>query len=155
MMKGLKLGLAAGVALGVLAGTAAPTLALDGSEAIALRQAMMRSIGAHMAAIKAAIGAGNGKMVAIQAGSIAKLAPTISYAFPKGSGPGAGKTRAKDNIWTEWDKFKGVAMTLQAEATALAKVAATNDKAKMAAQFGKMAKMGCGGCHSVFRAKKN
>ncbi len=152
-MKGLKLGLAAGVALGILAGTAAPSLALEPGEAIALRQAMMKSIGAHMAAIKAGIGTGNGKMVAAQANALAAMAPTIPYAFPKGSGSGAGKTRAQANIWTEWDKFKGVTMTLQAEAVALAKVAATNDKAKMAAQFGKMAKMGCGGCHGSFRAK--
>jgi cytochrome c556 len=154
MMKGLKLGLAAGVALGVLAGTAAPSRALEPGEAIALREAMMDSMGAHMGAIKAAIGAGNGKMVAAQARALAALAPTLPYVFPKGSGPDAGKTRAQANIWTDWDKFKGIAMTLQTEAVALMKVAGTNDKAKMAAQFGKMAKMGCGACHGSFRAKK-
>ncbi len=153
MMKALKLGLAAGIALGVLAGTAAPSLALEPGEAISLRQAMMKSIGSHMGAIKAAIGAGDGKMVAAQAAAIAAMAPTLPLVFPKGSGPEAGKTKAKPNIWTEWDKFKGTTMTLQAEAVALVKVAATNDKAKMGAQFGKMAKMGCGGCHGPFRAK--
>jgi cytochrome c556 len=153
MMKGLKLGLVAGAAMGVLVGTTAPSQALEPGEAIALRQAMMDSIGAHMGAIKAALGTGNGKMVAMQAGAIAKLAPVIHYAFPKGSG--TGKTRAKANIWTDWTKFQAAAMHLQTEAVALAKVAATNDKAKMAAQFVKMAKSGCGGCHGTFRAKRN
>lgn len=152
-MKRLRFGLAAGIALGVLAGVAAPAQALEPGEAITLRTAMMKSIGAHMGAIKSAIGAGDGKTVAAQANVIAAMAPTIPYVFPKGSGAEAGKTRAKADIWTDWDKFKATTMTLQSEAVALAKVAATNDKAKMAAQFGQMAKVGCGGCHGPFRAK--
>lgn len=152
-MKGLRFGLAAGIALSVLAGVAAPSLALEPGEAITLRTAMMKSMGAHMGSIKAAIGAGDGKVVAAQANVIAAMAPTLPSVFPKGSGSEAGKTRAKANVWSEWDKFKGGTMTLRTEAVALAKVAATNDKAKMAAQFGQMAKVGCGGCHSSFRAK--
>jgi cytochrome c556 len=152
MMKGLKLGLAAGVAMGVLVGTTAPSQALEPGEAIALRQAIMDSMAAHLGAIKDAVGAGDGKMVAMQAKAIAVLAPNIHLAFPKGSD--TGKTRAKANIWSDWNKFQAAAKNLRTEAIALGKVAATNDKAKMAAQFVKTAKMGCGGCHGTFRAKR-
>jgi cytochrome c556 len=154
MRNGVKLGLVAGAALGVLTGTAAPSLALEPGEAIALRQAIMKSNGAHFVAIKSAIAAGSGKAVALQANAIAAIAPNIHLAFPKGSGPGAGKTRAKANIWTEWDKFNADAKRLQTLALELAQVARTNDKRKMGAQFAKLARMGCGGCHDTFRAKK-
>lgn len=153
MMRGVRLGLVAGVALGVVAGAAVPSLAMQPGEAIALRQAIMESNGAHFVAIKSAIAAGNGKAVALQANAIAAMAPNIHLAFPKGSGPGAGKTRAKANIWTEWDKFNADAKRLQTLALELAQVARTNDQRKMGVQFVKLARMGCDGCHRTFRAK--
>ena len=47
------------------------------------------------------------------------------------------------------------ALLARVEAKALAEVAKTNDPAAMGKQFGKMAKLGCGGCHRPFRGPKN
>ena len=78
-----------------------------GAEAIAKRQAVMKSIGAHVGGLKGALKANNGKAVAMHAGAINGLAKVLVGFFPKGSGPEAGvKTRALAKIWQDWDNFK-------------------------------------------------
>ena len=133
----------------------APARALDPGDAIQTRKAVMASIGAHMNGIKSGLGAKNSKLVAGHAGAIAALAPVLPHLFPKGSGPEAGETRAKAEIWQQWDKFVATTMALQEAAVELAEVAEFDDMAMLAAQFGKMARAGCGACHRPFRAPKN
>ncbi len=127
----------------------------DGAAAVAKRQAVMKSMGAHMGGIKGAMKAGNGKAVAMHAGAINSLAKVLVGFFPKGSGPESGaKTRALPKIWAEWDKFKAVPATLAAESAKLVQTAKGGDMKAIGAQFGAMAKAGCGGCHKPYRKPK-
>ncbi len=138
----------------MLAGVAwlVPAQASDPEKTIFARKAIMWSMGAHMSGIKAGMAAKNGKLISAHARAIAALSPAFASLFPKGTE--TGKTRAKPEIWQQMDKFMAAAEVLQTEAGALAKVAEAVDMARIGAQFGKTAKLGCGGCHSVFRAPK-
>ena len=132
----------------------APAWAFDPGDAIQTRKAVMASIGAHMNGIKAGIAAKNGKLVAGHARALAALAPVLPHLFPKGSGPGAGETRARQDIWENWDDFVAKTKALHEEAVELAEVAELGDMALVGAQFGVMAQAGCGACHRRFRTRK-
>lgn len=140
----------------VLAGAilSAPAQALEPGDAIQTRKAVMASIGAHMNGIRAGMAAKNGKLVAGHAGAIAALAPVLPNLFPKGSGPEAGETRARAEIWQNWDDFVATTAALREAANELALVTELGDMAEIAAQFGVMAKTGCAACHRPFRAQK-
>ena len=144
------------IAAAILAGAilSAPAQALEPGDSIQTRKAIMWSIGAHMNGIKAGLGAKDGKSIAGHARAISALATTLPKLFPKGSGSEAGQTRAKPEIWQQWEKFVAAAEALQSEATELAAVAGEGDVAMAAPQFGEMARVGCGGCHRQFRAPK-
>ena len=132
----------------------APAQALDPGEAIQTRKAVMTSIGAHMNGVKAGMAAKNGKLVADHARALAALAPVLPHLFPKGSGRTAGETRARPDIWENWDDFVATTKALREEAVELAEVAALGDMALVGAQFGMMAQAGCGACHRRFRTRK-
>ncbi len=69
--------------------------------------------------------------------------------FPPGTGPEAGKTEAKANIWTERADFDAKLVNLQTEAAKL--VTATGaDAAAFKAQFGPTGGT-CKACHDKFR----
>lgn len=140
----------------VLAGAilSAPAQALEPGDAIQTRKAVMASIGAHMSGIKAGLGAKNGKLVAGHAGAIAALAPVLPNLFPKGSGSEAGETRARAEIWQNWDDFVATTAALQEAANELALITELGDMSDIAAQFGVMAKAGCAACHRHFRTRK-
>lgn len=144
------------VAGAVMMGASSASIAASsGATVLKERAAVMKSLAAHLGGIKAALGAKNGKAIASHATAVSQLAAVMPNFFPKGSGPEAGKTRALPKIWQEWDGFVKVANTLSTEAATLAKVAAGGDMGAAGAQFGKMAKLGCGGCHKPYRAPKN
>ena len=140
----------------ILAGASlsAPAQALEPAAAIQARKTVMASIGAHMNGIKAGMGTKNGKLIAGHAKAIAALAPILPNLFPKGSGTEAGETRADPEIWRAWDDFVASAESLRNEAAELALVTELGDTAEIAAQFGAMARVGCGTCHRRFRAPK-
>ena len=147
-------GLAIVLGLGVTA--AAPVSALDAGQSVFARKAIMWSIGAHMRGIKAGIKTKDGKTVAAAANAIAALSAAMGPMFVPGTHQGSKyKTRAKKEIWSNLGKVAAANKVLQREAKALAEVAKTNDPAAMGKQFGKMAKLGCGGCHRPFRGPKN
>ena len=66
--------------------------------------------------------------------------------FPKGSTDP--KSRAKDEIWANWDKFEGLMKELEAKAGELAAAAANKGDVRAAskAMFGN-----CKSCHDDFR----
>ena len=143
----------AGVAL--VGASSAGVAASNGATALKERAAVMSSLAAHLGGIKAALGAKNGKAIAAHATAVSRLAAVLPNFFPKGSGPEAGKTRALPKIWTDWNGFVKVSNTLSTEAATLAKIAGGGDMGAVGAQFGKMAKLGCGGCHKPYRGPKN
>jgi len=140
------------VAAGTIAATTTVVLAADGALALKQRKAVMSSIGAHMGGIKGGLAAGNGEAVEAHAKAINGLATVIPSFFPKGSDQG--ETRALPEIWIKWSEFEAAANSLVTESGKLAQVAKGGDKAAMAAQFGQMGKVGCGGCHKPFRKPK-
>ncbi len=138
----------AGIAAGDIAARA------DGAaDAIATRQAIMKSFGAHFGGIKAAAKAGNTKAVAGHATAINALGKVLVKFFPKGSGPESGlKTRAKANNWTDRAGFEAVIAALGTQSAKLIDVAkGGGDSGAMMAQFGQIGKQACGACHGSYR----
>ena len=153
MVKWAALGAAMAIA-GGLCGAAA--LAQDVAT-VEGRQAVMKSQGKDMAAVKAFIDDKADLAAAQAAGAdlvtqVAKI-PTL---FPKGSGMAEfpGKSYAKPAVWTDWDKFLVSAKTAASKSEALNAALKGGDKAAITAAFGDMGKNGCGACHEPFREKK-
>lgn len=86
--------------------------------------------------------------VSAAAAKVNEYAGQMGTWFPPGTGPEAGKTEAKANIWTERADFDAKLANLQTEAGNL--VTASSDAAAFKAQFGKTGGT-CKACHDVFR----
>ena len=122
---------------------------------IKYRQAVMSAIGGHTGAIAAVV---KGEVeftghVQGHADSLAAMAGTIVDMFPEGTESGA-ETRAKAEIWQDWDEFVEAAQAMEAATATLAEAAAGGDMAAIGAAFGDVGKS-CGGCHRPFRARAN
>ena len=122
---------------------------------IKYRQNVMRSIGGHTGAI-AAVVKGEvefGSHVSAHAESIAATSQLIVDMFPEGTLTGA-DTRAKPEIWQDWDDFRAKANDLQTAADALVGVVnGGGDASAIEAAFGDVGKA-CGGCHRPFRTRQ-
>jgi len=142
---------------GLIVMSSSTVLAASGAETLAVRKAVMQSIGAHFGAALAAIKSGDAarmKAAARQASAIGTLSTGIAILTPKNSGSSAGKSRALPKIWQDWAGYKKAAAALTAEAGKLAAAMKTGNAKVAISQFGRTGKVGCGGCHSPFRAKK-
>ncbi len=144
-------------ALALSVGLFAGAVRADDAAVIDNRQAVMKSQGKDMTAIKAYVDDKADLASAQAAGAdlvtqVAKI-PTL---FPKGTGMAeyAGKSWAKPVVWTDADKFSAQAKTASEKAEALDKALKGGDKEAITAAFGDMGKNGCGGCHEPFREKK-
>lgn len=82
---------------------------------------------------------------------IARLAPLVSSWYPPGTGPEAGKTRAKAEIWQKPDDFAAKMKALQAEAPKFDAAAQGNDAAAAIAAHAELGKT-CKACHDLYRA---
>lgn len=147
---------AVGAALAI--GIAAAGLAETPAEIVKKRQELMKGQGAHMTAIydfTQGKGTETAADVARRAEELQQSALQIAALFPPGTGRYAAPSAALPAIWTNWPEFEAAANKLAEEAGKLAMVAKDGDKAAIEAQFGATGKNGCGGCHSLFREKKN
>jgi cytochrome c556 len=134
-----------------------PIARADDAAVIDNRQAVMKSQGKDMTAIKAFIDDKADLASAQTAGAdLATHVAKIPTLFPKGTGMAeyAGKSWAKPAVWTEADKFSAQAKTAAEKAETLDKALKGGDKAAITAAFGDMGKNGCGACHEPFREKK-
>jgi cytochrome c556 len=86
-----------------------------------------------------------------QAVALNAMSKLIIQCFPKGSGAAAGKTRAKDDIWTHWDKFMADAVALQKETEKLIEVTKTGNMSQITTQMAIVGNNSCGDCHDDFR----
>ena len=132
------------------------TAAFAGEDEIKYRQAIFQSVGGHMTAMATILktNAGDIKDIGTHADALlamAKIAPSI---FPEGSGPDAGKTRAKANIWSDAGGFKKVLASFQENAEKLAMAAKSGDKGTIGAALGGLGKNGCKACHDTYRTEK-
>ena len=123
---------AGAAALLAVIGMSLPALSADNAAAIQARQALMKSNGAANAALKKVIDAGGTdkaeltKQAAILAATGAK---NVDELFPAGSGTAAGKTRAKDDIWSMSADFKAMWASFAKATSDLGKAAAAGDLA--------------------------
>jgi len=150
--------LAAAIVAGSLVAMSGTTaLAANAAESLALRRAVMQSIGAHFGATVAAIKSGDTKQIqaaAKQAMAINTLSKGILIVSPKGSGSEVGKSTASPKIWQDWAGFQKAAATLTAESAKLVAALKSGDAKAAMAQFAATGKVACGGCHGTFRVKK-
>ncbi len=148
--------LAAGVALATLV-TIPSANAQDMRGMQVARQAMMRSNGAHMGVIGAFNEGGitDPKLVESAAGAINRIAKALPAVFPPGSGVEAGATRAKAEIWTDWDGFLAAAQALDTTSAALVEAAKSGNAEAIAAAAGAIGGEAFGACHGKYRGPRN
>lgn len=139
-----------------LAGLTAGTILMTGlgaaayaqfDKVIAERNELMEGIGADSKAMRSATDA---TAVAASADRLAEAFAKINAdSFPKGSDEGS---RAKPEIWEQWDEFMAKVQNSVALAQAIAaKARAGEDTAEMVKTFGRNT---CGSCHRPFRKPK-
>jgi len=127
----------------------------QGEGAIKYRKAVMKAVGGHMGAIAGIVKGkvkGSKKEMEVLSHAMRDLARITPLIFPEGSD--FGETRALEDIWKKPKEFKKVLGVFLAEATKLAKISHSGNRAAFGAQFKTMGKNACGGCHKNFREKK-
>lgn len=121
------------------------------ADAVRERKAAFKANGKAMKAMKTALESGTTDGVAKNARTISAFAANMEAHFPKGSG--GGETRAKPEIWSDWDGFKKAISANYNAAIELAKIADSGDVAKTFAGLKALGKT-CGGCHKPYRVPK-
>jgi cytochrome c556 len=121
------------------------------------RQAAMKSMGDAMKKISTYVKSEGGTIDGVREGAATiqqvshKIVPAL---FPANTGMGAVKdSAAKPEVWQQWGQFQQVAQKLQSTSAELITLAASDDRAAIARQFGQIGQS-CGGCHDNFRQKK-
>lgn len=85
---------------------------------------------------------------------VGKAAAEQEKWFPAGSGPEAGKTQAKPEIWSKPAEFKAAMKLFSDAAPKLTAAADSGDAGAIRNAFGEVGKT-CKNCHDQFRAKKD
>lgn len=84
------------------------------------------------------------------ADTIATLAPQVPSWFPAGTGPEAGKTEAKAEIWQRPEDFRAKAQAFEQAANAFRAAAQGSDVAAMRTAQANLGKS-CKACHDLYR----
>ncbi len=136
--------------LGVAGGVAAQDTP---EEVVKYRVILMNTQTGHLRAIAAVVGGevSYGAHVKDHADAVKAIAGMEADIFPEGSA--VGESRAKPEIWQNWDEFQELYANYRTQAVKLAEVAATDDLGAIGAQLGEVGKT-CGGCHKRFRKEK-
>ena len=132
-----------------------PTQALAGEQAQALmneRHENYEKMGDAMKLISRQLKADSPDLTAVRSGArtIATLAPQIPSWFPPGTGPDAGKTDAKAEIWQNPKDFEAKAAAFNEAASAFNGAAQGTDLAAIRAAHGNLGKT-CKACHDLYR----
>jgi cytochrome c556 len=90
--------------------------------------------------------------VKTSAAQIAGLSRQSSHWFPAGSGPEAGKTGAKPEIWQNWQDFAAKLSLFQRSAQALNAAAADGDMNAAKARYADLGGT-CKACHDKYRSE--
>ena len=118
------------------------------ADIIADRKAGFKANGDSMKAIASAIGGGDYQTVISRADGIASWAQKIPSYFPEGSD--SGDTKARAEIWFEFDTFKARAKANETAARALITAAKSGDQGAMMAGLKNLG-ASCKACHSNFK----
>jgi cytochrome c556 len=114
----------------------------------------METLGKTTKAINRELQGGSPDMAAIHAGAgqIADLSRKASGWFPAGTGPEAGKTGAKAEIWQDPQDFSAKLHNFQAAAQAFNVAAMSGDTNAIKAKFSELGGT-CKACHDKYRAE--
>lgn len=153
MKRSLMAALAAATLVAALPATAQPPLFQKPEDAVKYRKAAFTLMGAHMGRLGAmAQGKApfDAKVAAENAAVLESLSKLPFVAFLEGTDKG--DTKAKAEIWKNWDKFRTAALKMQDEVSKLSAAAKapglTVDQLKSAVGA---AGGSCKGCHDDFR----
>lgn len=91
--------------------------------------------------------------VRASAAKMDELARKAGNWFPAGTGPAAGKTQAKAEIWAKPQDFAAKMASFQKASAAFHAAARAGDVTATQAAFGDVGKS-CKACHELYRAKK-
>ena len=118
------------------------------ADVIAERKANFKANAAAMKAIRAALGAGDFETVVTQATTIAKWAKVMPNYFPANSD--VGDTKARPDIWMDFDAFKRSASKNEKAALELISIA---NKGDMSSTINAVKQLGvsCKSCHNNFK----
>lgn len=143
----------ANAAQNVAAGTANPQ---DIAAVMHARHEHYEEMGKAMKGIGDQLKSSNADLSVVRrnAAIIAGYGPQILTWFPEGSGPEAGRTRAKAEIWSDPETFRQRAQAFEAEAANFSRVAQTNDVPAIRAAQGNLGNA-CKNCHDRFRAPEH
>ena len=139
----------ASLVIAIGAGCAGKSMKTGSGDVVADRQRVMKLQGASWADIQAKAKAGNIEGIAVNAETIALLAPQIPAMFPEGSL--TDKSKAKPEVWQKWAEFEAASKNLETQAAKLRDAArAKNEQLTqdIVKDFGRQA---CGTCHQPFR----
>jgi cytochrome c556 len=131
-------------------------MAQDKEAQIKERRETMKRQGENLKAVQDYVkGEGDQATALAKINDLIALNPKIVSLFPKGTSMAdfPGKTGAKPEIWTEWDKFQKIPPALKEEEEKLAAAIKTGDKQAIGAQLAATGKNGCGACHTPYREK--
>lgn len=126
-------------------------LAFPGSamaDPIADRKENFRQNVKSLKLIQPAIGAGDMDTINTEAKRIAAWASVMPEYFPEGSD--MGETKARPEIWENWDDFLTRAKANHDAASALADIAATGDMDAIPTAFKALSDT-CGACHKLYK----
>ena len=126
----------------------------DASKIMHERHEGMEKIGKNAKAINRELTGPSPDLAAVRAraAEIALLSRKASGWFPAGTGPEAGKTGAKPDIWQNPQDFAAKLHNFQEAAAAFDDAAKTNDVTRIKAQFGTLGHA-CKACHDKYRAE--
>jgi cytochrome c556 len=128
----------------------------DAAKVMHDRHEAMEGLGKAMKALHRELESGKPdiNVVRQQTATMAAAGPKIPDMFPAGTGPDAGKTRAKAEIWTQHDLFARKAKDFAAAAQAIDAAAKSGDLNKVMAAHDGVDKA-CKACHDPFRAPEH
>jgi len=155
MRKSTKLAAVCAVAAAVLLAGGISGYAQDKMAAVKARQDFMKAQGADAKAIvDYSKGQGDKEKALAAANDLAARAGKINDLFVAGTSSDDMKdSKAKPEIWKEWDKVKMIPEAMHAEEVKLIEVIKTGDAKDVGAAWGAVGKAGCGNCHNNYRMK--
>ena len=135
---------------------AIPTAAVTGEQARKVmhdRHESYEKFGDAMKALSRDVKAASPDLAAVRknAAVFTDLGPQMLSWFPPGSGPEAGKTDAKAEIWQKPEDFTAKSRAFNQAATAFQAAAQGSDVAAVRAAYADLGKS-CKACHDLYRA---
>ena len=121
---------------------------------IAYRKSGMKAIGGHTGALVSIVKGGLKEYqdnLLHHTRSIHEASRTVTAMFPQGTD--SGKTRAKLEIWNEWNKFEKLAAGMERESAKLVELAESGKFSEFAKSVSALGRS-CKGCHKRFRSRR-